>query len=170
MCVYCLEPGQLPSEHGACLSQARASANTAKARQMRSGVQKRARPVTACRPHGPPKASLACRTTGSTQLGTTRSGRLFTAPVCPPGSGVPAGRLGLRARGRRGARCRGRLDRWVVRRVVLVVRSPVIVGGLGRLLDRWVVRRVVLVVRSPVIVGVLGRLLDRWVVRRVVLV
>src|SRR3954468_23646225 len=33
-----------------------------------------ARPVTACRPQGPPTASLACTATGSVQVGTTRSG------------------------------------------------------------------------------------------------
>ena len=58
-----LDPGQ---------RQHRASVNS---RQTRSGVQNSARPVTACRPHGPPTASLACAATGSVQVGTTRSGR-----------------------------------------------------------------------------------------------
>src|SRR3954463_15141696 len=66
-------PVQLPSAHGACLIQARASTNDVNSRQTRSGVQNSARPITACRPHGPPIASLAWATTGSAHDGTTRS-------------------------------------------------------------------------------------------------
>ena len=72
--MYWTQPAQLPSEQGACLIQASASTNVVNSRQTRSGVQNRARPITACRPHGPPTASLAWATTGSAQDGTTRSG------------------------------------------------------------------------------------------------
>ena len=53
-------PLQLPSAQGACLIQASASTSVVNSRQTRSGVQNSARPITACRPHGPPTASLAC--------------------------------------------------------------------------------------------------------------
>jgi hypothetical protein len=68
---------------------------------IRSGVQNSARPVTACRPHGPPNASLACATTRSVQVGTTRSGHggaatcggsLTCVPTCAgDGTGPPSG-------------------------------------------------------------------------------
>src|SRR6185437_9954141 len=73
-CVYCTKPAQLPLAQGTCLIHAAASTSVVNSRQIRSGVQNSARPVTACRPQGPPTASLAWATTGSTQLGTTRSG------------------------------------------------------------------------------------------------
>src|ERR1700712_1044000 len=74
MCVYWTCPAQSPLAHGTCLIQASASTAVVKSRQIRSGVQNSARPVTACRPQGPPTASLACATTGSDPEGTPRAG------------------------------------------------------------------------------------------------
>ena len=53
------------TSRAACLIQASASTSVVNSRQTRSGVQNSARPITACRPHGPPTASLAWATTGS---------------------------------------------------------------------------------------------------------
>src|SRR3954453_5970223 len=78
--VYCTEPAQLPLAQGDCLIHATARTSVVNSRHTRSGVQNSARPVTACRPHGPPIASLACAVTGSAQLGTTRSGRAEGSP------------------------------------------------------------------------------------------
>ncbi len=54
-------------------SQPQISTAMAISRQTRNGVKILARPTSACRPIGPPMASLARRTVGSVQLGMTRS-------------------------------------------------------------------------------------------------
>src|SRR3954464_12755507 len=76
-----MKPAQLPLAQGTCLTQAAASTSVVNSRQIRSGVQNSALPVTACRPQGPPTASLAWVAIGSVQVGTTRSGQAAGVPA-----------------------------------------------------------------------------------------
>ena len=87
-----------------------------------------ARPSAPCRPQGPPTASLACPTTGSSQDGTDRR----AAPSAGPG---PAGRG--RAAARAGGSAHGSVCRIGAGRVRLRRRGPSGVGvpvgvGVGR--------------------------------------
>src|SRR3954469_6325717 len=97
-----MKPAQLPLAQGTCLPQAAASTSVVNSRQIRSGVQNSARPVTACRPHGPPTASLAWTATGSVQVGTTRSGQPATgraADATDPSGREPEGSVGESSEG-----------------------------------------------------------------------
>ncbi len=56
-----------------------ASPITAISSATRSGVQNQCRPITACRPSGPPMGALAAVASGSVHVGTTRSAGVSVA-------------------------------------------------------------------------------------------
>src|SRR5215210_2909471 len=70
--------------HGALPSQLIASVATANSSTTRSGVQKRDRPTSACRPIGPPTIRLTDATSGSDHVGMSRGKGSVTTHLPAP--------------------------------------------------------------------------------------